>query len=92
VGNIKGYWPGAPDLAIEVVSPGDSFAEVEGKVFDWLEAGARRIIVLNPSKHTATVYRSLTDITLLTENDTLDDGDVVPGWQIPVKEVFSEAW
>jgi Uma2 family endonuclease len=38
-GEVTGYWPGAPDLVVEVVSPSDSYAEVEDKVFDWLEFG-----------------------------------------------------
>ena len=87
-GNLEGYWPGAPDLAIEVISPGDSYTEVEDKVFDWLNAGTRLVIVINPRRHVATVYRSLTDITMLSENDVLDGGDVVPGWSIPVREIF----
>jgi len=87
-GNVQGYWPGAPDLAVEVISPGDTYAEVEEKVFDWLEAGTRMVIVLNPRRRSVTVYRSPTDIVVLSENDTLDGGDVVPGWKIPVKELF----
>jgi Uma2 family endonuclease len=82
------YFRGAPDLAVEVVSPGDSFAEVEEKVFGWLEAGCRMVIVVNPRKRTATVYRSRSDITVLTEADELDGGDVVPGWRLPVRELF----
>jgi hypothetical protein len=41
VGEVEEYWPGAPDLAIEVISPNDSQVEVEEKVFDWLEAGTK---------------------------------------------------
>ena len=47
VGDVPGYWPGAPDLAIEVVSPSDNYAEVEEKVFDWLDAGTRLVIVFD---------------------------------------------
>src|SRR5712691_3116962 len=89
VGKVKGYWVGAPDLAVEVVSPGDTVSEVEGKVAEWLEAGARMVWVVSPKLHTVTVYRSLTDIVVLTEKDTLDGGDVVPGFQIRVAEIFS---
>ena len=88
VGDGDGYWPGAPDLAVEVVSPGDSFGEVEEKVFDWLDAGCRMVVVVNPRKRTATVYRSRSDIAVLTEGDELDGGDVVPGWRLPVRELF----
>jgi Uma2 family endonuclease len=48
VGETEGYWPGAPDLAVEVVSPNDRFAEVEEKVTDWLAAGTRMMLIANP--------------------------------------------
>jgi Uma2 family endonuclease len=89
VGNSAGYWPGAPDLAVEVVSPSDTFSRVEEKVFGWLDAGAQMVIVVNPKKHTATVYRSRTEIKLLTEDDVLDGADVVPGWQLPIRDIFA---
>ena len=87
-GEVKSYWLGAPDLAAEVVSPGDTFSEVENKVAEWLEAGARIVWVVSPKLHTVTVYRSLTDIVTLTEKDTLDGGDVVTGFQIKIAEIF----
>jgi Uma2 family endonuclease len=88
VGNVPGYWPGAPDLAIEVLSPGDRFSEVEEKVFDWLDAGTRLVIVLDPRKRTATAYRSRASIRVYTDTETLDAGDVVPGWTFPVARAF----
>lgn len=88
-GEVEGYWPGAPDLAVEVVSPGDSYTEVEDKVFDWLEAGTRMVIVVNPRKRAVTIYRSLTDVVVLAENDMLEGGEMVPGWTIPVKDLFA---
>ena len=89
VGDSEGFWPGAPDLAVEVVSPGDSYTDVEEKVFDWLDAGTRLVIVANPRKRLVTVYRSLTEVVVLTEADVLDGGDVVPGFTMPVKDIFS---
>ena len=85
---VKGYRVGAPDLAVEVVSPGDTVSEVEEKVAEWLEGGARMVWVVSPKLHTVTVYRSLIDIVTLTEKDKLDGGDVVPGFQMNVAEVF----
>ena len=90
VGDTTGYWPGAPDLAVEVLSPSDIVSKVEQKVSEWLESGAQAVWVVSPKLHTVTVYRSLTDIVVLTENDTLDGGDVVPGFQIPVAEIFAK--
>jgi len=88
VGNVEGYWPGAPDLAVEVISPSDTYAEVEEKVLEWLEAGARMVVVVNPRKSAVTVYRSLTDIIVLTDGDTLDGENIVPGWKMSVKDIF----
>jgi Uma2 family endonuclease len=88
VGDIKGFWPGAPDLAVEVISPGDSYAEVEEKVFQWLDCGSRVVLVLNPQKRTVTLYRSRATINLLTEGDNLAVEEVVPGWSVEVKELF----
>jgi Uma2 family endonuclease len=88
-GDVEGYWPGAPDLAIEVVSPSDTYVKVEEKVIEWLEAGTRMVLVVNPRNRTVTVHRALTDITMLTEQDTLAGGDILPGWSIKVDTLFS---
>ena len=88
VGEVEGYWPGAPDLVVEVISPTDTYTEVDEKVLEWLAKGARMVVVVNPRKHCATVYRSLSSIVVLTENDKLDGGDVVCGWSMPVKDIF----
>ena len=85
----KGYWPGAPDLAVEVVSPGDTYAEVETKVEEWLNAGCGVVVVLNPRSHTATLYRSRTEVVRLLQSDDLDLRDVVPGFTCPVAKLMS---
>ena len=87
IGDTEGFWPGAPDLAVEVISPGDSYADVEEKVFDWLDAGTKMVVVINPRQRSATVYKSPTDITALA--DILNGGDVVPDFELPVREIFS---
>lgn len=87
-GAPRGYWPGAPDLAIEVVSPNDRRSEVEGKALDWLASGTRAVVVLDPPLRTATVYRARDDIRVLTADERLDLSDVVPGWSAGVGEFF----
>jgi hypothetical protein len=72
-----------------VILPGDSHVEVEEKVFDWLEVGAKMVFTINPRTRSVTVYRSLSDITVLTETDVLDGGDIVPGFRLAVREVFA---
>ena len=80
--------PVPPDLAIEVVSPTDVSRQIEEKVFAYLEAGTQLVWVLKPVSKTVTVYRSETDITLLTRNDTLTGEDVVEGFSCQVAELF----
>lgn len=89
VGESKGYFPGAPDLAVEVLSPDDTVREVEEKVAEWLEYGTRLVWVVSPKLHAVTVYRSLTDIQTLTENDTLDGEVVIPGFSYSVSKLFA---
>jgi len=89
VQETEGYWPGAPDLAVEVVSPSDTYAEVEDKVFDWLEGGGRLVVVVNPRKRLVTVYRSKTDIVVLGEDNALEGNEVVPGWSLSVSTLFA---
>ena len=84
----QGYRLGAPDLAVEVVSPNDSPGAVETKALRWLAAGCRMVVVVNPRRRTATVYRSRSDIVVLTASEEVDGGDVVPGWRLRVGELF----
>ena len=78
-----GFIAVVPDLVVEVISPGDTRREVREKVEDWLLAGVRLVWALYPATRTATVYRSLDDISNLTEGDSLDGNDVVPGFTCP---------
>ena len=88
VGEIEGYWPGAPDLAVEVVSPNDLYNEVEEKVADWLEAGAGMVVVVSPRNKTVAVRRPPSEIVVLGGDDTLDGGQTVLGWSLAVRDVF----
>lgn len=88
IGLTEKYFPGAPDLAVEVLSPGDTYSEVQDKVFDWLGAGTRMVVVVDPRTRRVMVHRSLTDSQVLAEQDYLDGGDVVPGWRLLVKAIF----
>jgi Uma2 family endonuclease len=80
--------PIPPDLAVEVVSPTDVSRQIEEKVFAYLEAGTQLVWVLKPRSKTVTVYRSETDITLLTRNATLTGESVVEGFSCQVAELF----
>lgn len=89
LGPTEKYWPEAPDLAVEVVSPNDSFSALHEKALAWLEAGARVVLVADPSTRTVTVYRSGGDMTALRGEKTIACGDVVPGWQPRAADFFS---
>lgn len=86
--SVEGYWPGAPDLVVEVISPTDRYADVEDKVFDWLDAGVRLVVVVNPRKQAVTLYRSLVQITVLGLGASIDTPEIIPGWTLPVEDVF----
>lgn len=88
VGEVEGYWPGAPDLAVEVISPGDLYTEVEEKVFTWLEAGTCLVVVVDPRRRTVAVYRGKESIRILTAGEMLRGGEVVSGWEVAVEELF----
>ncbi len=85
---VGGFFPGPPDLAVEVVSPNDRYTEVVDKVAEWLAAGTRMVVVVNPRNRTVQTHTP-DGIIELTEADTLDGGDVVPGWKLPVAEIFA---
>ncbi len=89
VGPVEGYWPGAPDLAVEVVSPTDRHTEVVEKALEWLDAGCRMVLVVDPKQHTVTVYRSRENIRILAEGDALGSADAIPGSSLPVTEIFA---
>ena len=88
VGRTVKFWPAAPDFAIEVISPGDSFREVESKAIAWVTAGATAILVLDPARRTATVYRPGGEVRTYTEG-TLDLSDAVPGWRVALADLFA---
>ena len=84
----RGYFPGAPDFVAEVISPNDRYSDVAEKVQEWLNAGTPMVVVVNPRDRTASVHTPNSVITL-TESDILDGGDIVPGWRLPVADIFA---
>lgn len=78
----------APDLAVEVVSPSDSANDVQEKVLEYLDFGVQLIWVVHPVQRTVTVYTPDRHARVLSETDTLDGGDVLPGFTLPVAGIF----
>lgn len=85
----KGFWPGAPDLAVEVVSPGDTVYEVDEKIAAWLEAGTTEVWIVNPRRRTVKVHRASGETLTLQFGDYLEGGELLPGFRLHVQEIFS---
>jgi Uma2 family endonuclease len=83
------YWPGAPDFCAEVVSPNDTYAYMQEKACDWIRHGARMVVVVEPERRRVVVHRSDTDVQILGEDGVLCGGDVVPGFEVPIRELFA---
>lgn len=81
---------GAPDLAVEVLSPSDTMVAVEQKVRDYLDAGSKLVWVLNPKRKSATVHRANGSVALLKDADRLDGEDVIPSFGCSVAELFED--
>jgi Uma2 family endonuclease len=85
----RGFWPGAPDLAVEVLSPEDRPGAVREKVEGWLRAGCEVVLVVDPERRLVTVQRSPDDSVVIGGDEVIDTGDVVPGWRMRVADVFA---
>ncbi len=85
----QGFLPLAPDLAAEIVSPNDRFADVEEKAICWLEAGVKLVLVIDPQTKTVREYRSKESILVRHQSDIVEGDDVVPGWTLNVSELFA---
>ena len=83
-----GYYPGSPDLAVEVLSPGDRRGRIERKLSLWLQSGARSVWHVNPQRRTVEVILSTGERRILHETDVLVD-DTVPGFRVKVSEIFA---
>ena len=83
----KGFMPLAPDLAVEVISPSDSYTEVAEKVAQLLEAGTQLVVLIDPRSRTVSLHYDGV-IDRLTEADILTLGDVLPGFECAVGELF----
>jgi Uma2 family endonuclease len=82
------FWPGAPDLAVEVLSPGDATGEVDEKIEDWLAAGCAAVWIVDPQLQTVTIYQSRTSVVVKTAGELLQGDPVVPGFSCAVDEFF----
>lgn len=85
----KGHIRIAPDLAIEVISPNDSYSLIDTKIHEYLDAGVRLVWVINPDNRTVKVYRQDDRRPVeLTDGDQLDGADVLPGFSCAVTDIL----
>jgi len=83
----QGFFQGAPDLAVEVLSPGDSADDVLAKVQDW-NAGAAQVWIVDPKHRTVSIYHQGGALRSHRANETIAAGELLPGFNLPVAEIF----
>ncbi|HUG38851.1 MAG TPA: Uma2 family endonuclease [Longimicrobiales bacterium] len=84
----EGFFRGAPDLAVEVVSPSNSAADIQEKVLQYMEAGSRQVWVAYPRTRTLVVHERGASARILGAAQTLEGGDLLPGFSVPVADLF----
>src|SRR5262249_5711110 len=84
-------WPVVPELAAEVVSPNDDMREVVDRVGTYFDAGVRLVWLLLPGRDLVYAYTSPTAVRVLTRADELTGDPVIPGFRVPVAELFPPA-
>lgn len=88
-GRTRKFWPGPPDLAVEVLSPEDRTGEVLRKVGEYLEAGAQMVWVVDPEGRNVTSYRSPNQVRVYRAGEEISGEDVLPGFRLKVSEIFA---
>lgn len=87
----RGFWRGASDLAIEVLSPEDRHGKMRRKVDEYLARRTPMVVVVDPDRRTVTIHRGGAATVILRSEDTLDLGEIVPGFTCPVARIFERS-
>jgi Uma2 family endonuclease len=82
------FWTGAPDLAVEVRSKNDRWPDILEKVDEYFAAGTQLVWVIEPIRREVVVFRADMPAITLMSTDELDGQDVVPGFHLPVRDLF----
>ena len=82
------FFPTAPDLAVEVISPSNTSEEISTKIEDYLASGSQLVWVVYPKRKVVVVYRANDTVSFLHETDELDGEDVIPGFRCPLGKIF----
>lgn len=89
VENLDKFLPFAPDLAIEVLGPLNTVDEIDEKIALYFAAGSRAVWVFNPKRRTVAIYSSPLEVRILGEQETLDGGDLLPGFMLHLSKLFA---
>ena len=85
----RGYWPGPPDIAVEVLSPSDRPSRVATRISLWFGYGVKQLWIVNQKNRTVTIYRSPSDATTFSGSDYLEAPDLLPGFRLSLDRIFS---
>ena len=77
-----------PDLAVEIVSPTNLAEEIDRTITEYFQAGVRLVWVFYPDSGRVYVYQSPTHVGILERDDTLDGGEVLPGFRLPIAGLY----
>lgn len=84
----KGFFPGAPDLAIEILSPNDRATEVEDKVNQWLTTGAVPVWTIDFKRRAIAINMAGAQPKVFMESDSVDGGELLPGFRARVQDLL----
>ncbi len=86
----QGFFVGAPDLVVEIISPNNTFTELHGKMIEYFANECRLAWLIHPDEQSVLVYRSPQPERLLKITDDLDGEEVIPGFTMSVSDLFME--
>ena len=86
----RGFFSGAPDLVVEVLSPSDRYRRPARKVAEYLRAGALLVWIIDPEERSATVHRADGTVETYGADGVLDGGDLLPGFTLHLAEIWEE--
>ena len=82
------FFPVAPDLAVEVISPSNTYDEIQDKIEKYFNGGTKLVWIVDPKRYKIFVHRPDNTVALLNKSDVLDGEDVIPNFQIPLEKIF----
>lgn len=86
--SLSGYLDQAPELAVEIMSPANTWSEIHEKLAEYFGIGVKLVWVVDPQLEQVHVYRAMDDVTLLQKEDVLTGEDVLPGFEAALADIF----